>query len=450
MKDIFVGYFTPTDEEFEKLWDNCLFAFDTNVLLGLYRSTAETRQVFFTVLDEIADRIFLPHQSAIEYLRNRIGVISTRSDQYGKIGGEAEKLVATVRGIVAEHAILDGENIAKTAEQHVEAIKDLVNAAATKEPDLLRQDNVLARLAELFKSAVGSPYPTARLKEIYADGAQRYAQKIPPGYKDDKKPEPDKFGDLLIWFQLLDKAKSSNKPIIFVTGDSKEDWLLQHRGNALGPRPELRQEMMDFAGSEFYVYTTPKFLEYATRFLDLELDTKKAESEFEKIEKQDKEATERSFPISFNYIPHQPQTNDLSWPSWYPSFMGDSQPTGFQYKFPEYQSTISTLAEPTTLSVGASKDYYSLLPINGYLYNSPTGKWNCEIVGVPTGFGEDRICYDLKFEPLDRTRQSRTLKLWVSSSKLEHDIDWGYKGAISKMISSWLASNEDAGTAVLL
>jgi hypothetical protein len=72
MRDLFPGYFTPTDAEFEKLWSECVFGFDANVLLGLYRSTPETQEIFFAVLEKIKDRIFLPHQAASEYLRNRL------------------------------------------------------------------------------------------------------------------------------------------------------------------------------------------------------------------------------------------------------------------------------------------------------------------------------------------------------------------------------------------
>jgi hypothetical protein len=51
------------------------------------------------------------------------------------------------------------------------------------------------------------------------------------------------------------------------------------------------------------MYTTPRFLEFAKQFLNLKFDTKKAESEFEKIEQQDRHATEQStfVPVDFNY-----------------------------------------------------------------------------------------------------------------------------------------------------
>src|SRR5580698_2537031 len=223
MKKIFPGYFTPTEQEFGALWKDSLFGFDASVLLGLYRSTAETQQVFFDVIARIEDRIFLPHQAAFEYLRNRLGVISLRADSYERIKSESEKFTKFLEATIRDHSLPMGDAIIETSRKAKLEISELVAAAETEEPDLLRSDGLMSRLESVFGSSTGEPFDPARLKEVYAAGAQRYSQAIPPGYKDDKKGEPDKYGDLLVWFQLLDHAKATKKSIIFVTGDQKED-----------------------------------------------------------------------------------------------------------------------------------------------------------------------------------------------------------------------------------
>jgi hypothetical protein len=444
MRKLFPGYFTPSDEEFRALWGDAFFAFDANVLLDLYRSTAATQQVFFTVLEKIADRVFLPHQAAGEYLKNRLRVISFRSDQYGRIKSESGNLAKTVESIVHEHAILNGAEIAEVARESADTISSLIDAAAADEPDLLRADGLLSRVSKLFEAATGQPYPSARLKDIYAEGAQRYAQGVPPGYKDDKKGNPEKYGDLLIWFQLIDQAKTTKKPVIFVTGEAKEDWLLQHKGDTLGPRPELRQEMMNAAGVHFYMYTTPRFLEFAKQFLGLKLDTKRAESEFEKIEKRDKEATERAVSA---YNSYSVSSGSHGWPDWGTTFVDPRlsfQP--FSFGVPVGYGTTEpafTAKEPT--GTVAKKDYYELLPINGHFYSSSTGKWKCEMVSLPEQDVDDRVCYNLKFEPEDRLRQSRSLRLWVSTSELERDSEWRYTTAVSRVIVRWLSSKQESG-----
>ena len=438
MREQFSGFFTPSEEEFTKLWNECIFAFDANVLLGLYRSTADTQRVFFSVLDKIADRIFLPHQAASEYLKNRLNVISFRSDQYGKIKNESDKLSKLVESIVQEHAIRQGKEISDAAKEFVTEISGLVDGAAGAEPDLLRSDDILARLADLFGSRTGQPYTQERQKEVFAQGAVRYAQAIPPGYKDDKKGEPGKYGDLLIWFQLMDHARAKQKPVVFVTGDVKEDWLQQHKGETLGPRPELRQEMMAACGARFWMYTTPRFLEFAKQFLDLKFDTRKAESEFEKIEKQDKDVTQLEALPDLDYYD-------------YVSAMTTSPKSGWGWNTGDFfTQPISYAGWTAPVNAGPKQEFLQLLPLNGVVFNPPTGRWTCKIVAAPDDKSSDSALYHLEFQPQDHSMPSRGLKLRVSLAALGTDADWKYKKAISNIILKWLVTNQASGETTLL
>lgn len=46
---------------------------------------------------------------------------------------------------------------------------------------------------------------------------------------------------------MIKKAKDDGKPIIFITGDVKEDWWLNMDGKRLMPHPLLKREMIDKA-----------------------------------------------------------------------------------------------------------------------------------------------------------------------------------------------------------
>src|SRR5437868_5840756 len=76
MRQTFRGYYEPTENEFEQLWHDALFVFDTNVLLSLYRYSATARAALLMLVQEIADRVWLPHQVAEEFHRNRLTTIS--------------------------------------------------------------------------------------------------------------------------------------------------------------------------------------------------------------------------------------------------------------------------------------------------------------------------------------------------------------------------------------
>jgi len=209
--------------------------------------------------------------------------------------------------------------------------------------------------------------------------------------------------------------------MVFVTGDVKEDWWQQHASETLGPRPELRQEMMAVAGVEFYMYTVPRFLEFAKQFLDLKVDTKEAESEFEKIERQDKEAAERTQEehgspsnqtISYK-LPNYPTNTDYS------VTVGGNDWWGGGHSYPQRahpwwgEAPIAYGNWPSPEDSKRKNTLFSLLPINGYVYQSLTGKWKCEIVNEPGSDKEDRGCYALKFERQDIAMKPRHLKLWV-------------------------------------
>ena len=97
---------------------------------------------------------------------------------------------------------------------------------------------MLARITDLFDDKVGSPYASDRLANIYNDGEKRYQANIPPGFMDAKgKKDNSKYGDLVLWFQIMDKAKEKKSPVVFICDDAKEDWWWVFSGKTIGPRP---------------------------------------------------------------------------------------------------------------------------------------------------------------------------------------------------------------------
>ena len=85
MKDKFIGFYRPSEEEFVDIWKNCIFIFDANVLLNLYRYPKETKEEFIRVIEGIVERVWLPHQAALEYQRNRLTVIAEQINKYSEV-----------------------------------------------------------------------------------------------------------------------------------------------------------------------------------------------------------------------------------------------------------------------------------------------------------------------------------------------------------------------------
>ena len=67
--------------------------------------------------------------------------------------------------------------------------------------------------------------PEETLKAKEDEAKKRYERKTPPGFMDcDSKDDIRRYGDAILWFQVLDKAKSAKRDVILVTDDRKTDW----------------------------------------------------------------------------------------------------------------------------------------------------------------------------------------------------------------------------------
>ncbi len=69
MRNEFPGYYRPSEQEFEDLWEQALIVTDANVLLTLYRLGDTTRERLLEILRKLEQRLFLPYQAGYEFQR---------------------------------------------------------------------------------------------------------------------------------------------------------------------------------------------------------------------------------------------------------------------------------------------------------------------------------------------------------------------------------------------
>jgi hypothetical protein len=289
MRKLFPGHYRPTNQELDYMWRECVFAFDANVLLNVYRYTRKTQERLLEILGRLQDRIWVPHQAAHEYHKNRLTVISDQMKVYDDLDRVFQNLLQDLKSR-PRHPFIDYSRLINIFQAALTQAQKVLKETKKQHPNLVPSDPLSEKIATLFEDRVGSEYPPERYKEICTEAEERIKQKIPPGYKDSKKDDP--FGDILLWYQLIAHAEDQKKPIIFVTDDVKEDWWLQHEGQTIGPRPELIKEMFTKAGVSFYMYRTERFMIYAQNFLDLR-DQPAAVEEVREISKQDAEKQQR-------------------------------------------------------------------------------------------------------------------------------------------------------------
>ena len=291
MRTLFPGYFNREPKEFAEIWEKCIFSFDANFLLDFYRSTPELQKTLFRILEIVNDRSWLTYQAALEYYRNRETVIRESSDSYDKVSGlvkESAKNIENGLKQYQKHTAIEVEKITEIVKKATAEAERLLQDLKSKHPDHTKKDEIEEKLSKLFDGKVGTPYSQDVLQTVFQKAAQRFIDRIPPGYKDEQQKEGQRrFGDVVLWFQLLDIAKERKKPVIFVTADSKEDWWTKEGR----PRPELIHEMFLDAKVTFHMYKPAQFVTYAGKFLDLKKEAKsveKAATELREIESQRK------------------------------------------------------------------------------------------------------------------------------------------------------------------
>ena len=291
MKNTFRGYYRPTKDEFSALWNECLFVLDANVLLNLYRYSPPTSEALIEILDKISDRLWVPHQAALEYHKRRLNVIAQQIKAYDAIQKSLhtfENKLEKELQLFAKHPYVDVKGLLEKTKAFVAEIEKYLDECKQKHPDLIDSDNLRDIITKLFEEKVGSSYSPEELKKIYKEGKTRYERKIPPGYQDVDKGGIEQYGDLVLWFQIIDHAKSTAKPIIFITDDRKEDWWLKSEGKTVGPHPYLINEMFSEAGVHFYMYQSEQFMEYAGKYLKSRVD-QEAIDEIRDIGQRDEE-----------------------------------------------------------------------------------------------------------------------------------------------------------------
>lgn len=282
MKAVLPEWYAHDDETIKTIVTTGTVAFDTNVLLDLYRVGLEQREQILSALRKIGHRMFIPHQVAQEFHKHRLSVAGAHATTYddlikkvsfGLADEDVNKLrdpkrQKDVRDILTEAQQLAKDKIAHLRDTHVISFDSIQ-----------RDDPVLAELDELIgDEAVGKPPSEDDLQKLKEVAQQRIKGLVPPGYAD-ANDKADPTGDCLIWFELLDHAKVSGRPLLFVTGDTKEDWYRRKiRGRSIGPRTELIAEMRSTSAQLYHQVPLDWFLQLAVRHLDAAVDEETIDS----------------------------------------------------------------------------------------------------------------------------------------------------------------------------
>lgn len=270
----FEHYLVPDDTAILTVIGSGLVTVDTNVLLDAYRFARTAREELLTVLEQLGDRLWIPHQVALEFHRNRIKVLSTYDIAYRAVESAVTQAKSTIseriRGLANSVLLPESERdlLLRTLAEGIAPVEAQLSELRTRHDATtsLTDDPVLARLQKLFADRVGAPLSAEDLDIERKEAERRVQEGVPPGFKD--KSKEDAAGDYLVWCQILREAAVRQIPLVFVTRDAKGDWTQALDSGPVVGRPELLEEAKKKSGVSAVILQTSAFLRYARSALD--------------------------------------------------------------------------------------------------------------------------------------------------------------------------------------
>ncbi len=307
--------FRILDGDEKKLFDQGHVVFDSSALLSFYGYTDKISEEYFNkIFKALENRLWLPAQVIYEFEKNRKKVINKPKGDYqnlinsnsrkeggfldsvknaisiirknfGNINGQINALSEkTIKDDKHPHIKQDSIHDFKQNMTDFESSIDKIGLAFetllsnTKEQIGFKineieenavTDNLRKRLNTYF--SIGKQYSYEEMLTIIREGKFRYENEIPPGYKDEEdKIGFQMYGDLILWFQIIDYAKKKKCPIIFVTNDVKEDWWHQENDENI-PRHELLYEFKDKTNQAIWFYTTDQLIYKSNQYLKTDI-----------------------------------------------------------------------------------------------------------------------------------------------------------------------------------
>ena len=294
MRDQFLGWYRRTPDELSALWDAALFVPDANILLHCLRHPENVRDQLLRLFDVLRDSLWIPYQVGLEFHRNRLDIEFGSRDEYDRVVDDCSAALEKARERLRQlraHPVIDVDRELAALGRFLTDFQARLQSDQENHPtEAIAQ--ALDRLTDLFEGRVGDKWQPDQLKALKKEAEERYTNKIPPGYKDSRKNagQYGKYGDLIIWRDMIDKAKQEQRPVVFISDDAKEDWWWIHRGEKLGPRPELVEEFNECTGHSFHIYQFTQFLRIAA---DRHPEIKAGVTAIEKSVRDDEQARKR-------------------------------------------------------------------------------------------------------------------------------------------------------------
>lgn len=241
---------TTIDEYHKNLADivnnkKTLIFFDTNILAYLYKLHANARSEFYAWSDSIIkeERLFLPSWAASEYANrvttNKLEDYTSKNDNVSP--DKAKKMYLALYEMAS--LFLDDDILSRNhfegdrnqfLDEFLSTIKSLDKYTMAFNTQF-KVGDVHNEITSLFSQIVLNSNLTELCAKANREGDARFEHRLPPGFKDGGKGE-NRFGDLIIWYEILEQSKNLDDKfdhIIFLSNDEKSDWVYSPKFRAV-------------------------------------------------------------------------------------------------------------------------------------------------------------------------------------------------------------------------
>ncbi|WP_209328898.1 PIN-like domain-containing protein [Lunatimonas salinarum] len=279
MRDQYSKYFITKEKE-KLLWDNCVFVFDSSSLLNFYEYSEQTVMIFEKIFERAKGCLWIPNHVAFELDKNKGKGFQNAKSRYINLNSHLKSIKNHFDELKKrtkksdKHPYLDPQIFDALDSEIQKFEKDLDKQVQLQIEKLNQQSKEDIIYNSIYRNfIIGEEFSFDEILEIIEHGKFRYDNQIPPGYKDfsnSKKIGFQKYGDLILWLQIIKFSVQNKKNIIFINDDLKEDWWVDSSSNKMFiPREELIKEFADKSGQLFWMYNSGEFLKMASDYFSI-------------------------------------------------------------------------------------------------------------------------------------------------------------------------------------
>lgn len=204
---------------------NFYIVLDTNILINVHRKVFYTLPTLKSIFIENEDKLWIPKHVWNEYLDNWSG---TWKNCRKKLEESQSLTITNIDKFKIKNAagLIDLQKQAEI-ELHIKSLREEIKTYYANEKKKYSEPQnvkIFEDVQEWLEARIGDGFKVHEIVKILEEGEIRFKNLIPPGFEDTSKDNGNRFGDLLIWKEIISKSKKESADIVFVTEDVKGDW----------------------------------------------------------------------------------------------------------------------------------------------------------------------------------------------------------------------------------